>query len=74
MFTNLAQEEENFVNTCMYQYSINSLINYVYEFGSGRGNFVNTQMYLYSMNSLINYVYEFGSGRGKFRKSPLISS
>ena len=39
MFTNLAQEEENFVNTCMYLYSMNSLINYVYEFGSGRGKF-----------------------------------
>ena len=50
---------------------MNSLMNYVYEFGSGRGKFRNT--YLYSMNSLINYVYEFGSGRGKFRKSPVIS-
>ena len=32
-------EEENFVNTYMYLYSMNSLINYVYEFGSGRGKF-----------------------------------
>ena len=39
MFKNLAQEEENFVNTYMYLYSINSLINYVYEFGSDRGKF-----------------------------------
>ena len=39
MFTNLAQEEENLVNTYMYLYSMNSLINYVYEFGSGRGKF-----------------------------------
>ena len=53
---------------------MNSLIKYVYEFGSGRGKLRKHIMYLYSMNSLINYVYEFGSGRGKFRKSPLISS
>ena len=48
---------------------MNSLINYVYEFGPGREKF-RKHMYvsIYSMNSLINYVYEFGSGRGKFRK------
>ena len=39
MFTNLAQEEDNFVNTYMYPYSINSLINNFYEFGWGRGKF-----------------------------------
>ena len=49
---------------------MNSLINYVYEFGSGRGKF-RKHMYVSIFNEflkLINYVYEFGSGRGKFRK------
>ena len=45
---------------------MNSIINYVYEFGSGRGNFrKHIYVSIFSMNSLINYVYEFGSGRGK---------
>ena len=38
MFSNLVQEEEIFVNTCMYLYFNEFLkINYVYKFGSGRG-------------------------------------
>ena len=42
MFTNLAQEEENCVNTYMHPYSKNSLINYVYELAQEEENFVNT--------------------------------
>ena len=53
MFTNLAQEEENFVNICMHLYPINSLINYVYEFGSGRGKFrkhINVSIFIEFLN------------------------
>ena len=53
MFTNLDQEEENFVNTYMYLYSMNSLMNYVYEFGSGRGKFCK-HIYVSIFNEFLN--------------------
>ena len=51
---------------------MNSIIDYVYEFGSGRGSFRKHMYVSISMNSLINYVYEFGSGRGKLHTHTIV--